>query len=459
MKFYVRRLLVALILVSLVLSLQSPVYSAVPRVKYVIVMIADGCGLAHLGLTQYYNKFLFNEELTITDKLFNTGRIGIVTTYAADALVTDSAAAGTAIATGRKTNNRMISTLPDGTPVKTAMERAIELGYKTGLVAKSTITDATPAVFASHVPHRSQQDAIASQYLEKRIDVLLGGGKSYWLPKSKGGARTDERDLIEEAKNLGYSIVSNLSELEKIQDGKVLGLFASGNIPYRLDADPTVIPSLKEMTEKAIELLYKDSKGFFLMVEGSRVDHASHINDAASVVAEVREFDDAVKVALEFYNKHPRETLLIVTTDHDNGGLSLIYNYDTNGKEKYATVEDLNRIFLVPFSFEKAKSIVQKEGIEKLFTEHYVGPLVISKEWQDRLTSNKALTPGLFDPFYANLAAGFTDVYMVSWSTNAHTGTPVWIVSLGPGSTRLTGYIDNTDIGKTIFRVLGEIIK
>lgn len=459
MKFYVKRVYVVLLLLSLLFSIQSQAYSAVPRVKYVIVMIADGCGLAHLGLTQYYNKFLLNEELTITDKLFKIGRIGIVTTYAADALVTDSAAAGTAIATGKKTNNRMISVLPDGTPVKTVMERAIELGYKTGLVVKSTLTDATPAVFASHVPHRSQQDAIASQYLEKRIDVLLGGGKSYWLPKSKGGARTDERDLIEEAKNLGYSIVSNLSELEKIQDGKVLGLFASKNMPYRLDADPTVIPSLREMTEKAIELLYKDSKGFFLMVEGSRIDHASHINDAASVVTEVREFDDAVKVALEFYNKHPRETLLIVTTDHDNGGLSLIYNYDNNGKEKYATVEDLNRIFLVPFSFEKAKSVVEKEGVEKLFTEHYTGEIAISKEWQEKLLSNKALTPGLFDPFYGTLGAAFTDVYMVSWATNGHTGTPVWIVSLGPGSLSLTGYIDNTDIGKSIFRVLGEIVK
>jgi len=460
MKLYVRKLSVVLLLLTLILSFQSPVYSAIqPRVKYVIVMIADGTGFAHLGLTQYYNKFLLDEELTITDELFKKGRIGIATTYTADELVTDSAAAGTAIATGKKTNNRMISVLPDGTPVKTVMERAIELGYKTGLIAKSTITDATPAVFASHVPHRSQQDVIASQYLEKKIDIILGGGKSYWLPKSKGGSRTDERDLVEEAKTLGYSVVSNLSEMEKVESGKLLGLFASGNIPYRLDADPTVIPSLSDMTEKAIDLLYKDSNGFFLMVEGSRVDHASHNNDAASVVTELREFDDAVKVALDFYNKHPRETLLIVTTDHDNGGLSLIYNYDSEGNERYATVEDLNRIFMVPFSFEKAKSVVDKEGVEKLFNEHYVGEIAISKEWQDRLTAGKLVTPGLYDPFYANLAAGFTDVYMVSWSTNAHTATPVWVVSLGPGSTSLTGYIDNTDIGKVIFRVLGEFIK
>lgn len=454
MKFYVKRFYVSLLLLILLFSLQNPAYSSVPRVKYVIVMIADGCGLAHLGLTQYYNKFLLNEELTITDKLFKMGKIGIVTTYPANALVTDSAAAGTAIATGKKTNNHMISVLPDGTPTKTVMERAIELGYKTGLVVKSTLTDATPAVFASHVPDRSQQDVIASQYLEKRIDVLLGGGKSYWIPKSKGGLRTDERDLVEEAKALGYSVVSNLSELESVQSGKVLGLFASQNMPYRLDADPIVIPSLREMTEKAIDLLYKDGNGFFLMVEGSRVDHASHINDAASVVAEVREFDDAVKVALEFYNRHPKETLLIVTTDHDNGGLSLIYN-----KERYATVEDLNRIFLVPFSFEKAKSVVEKEGIEKLFSEHYTSEIAVSKEWQEKILSNKALTPGLFDPFYGTLGAAFTDIYMVSWATNAHTGTPVWVVGLGPGSSRLTGYIDNTDIGKTIFRVLGEIVK
>lgn len=458
MKFYVKRLVIVLLLLTLLLSLQSQVFSLVPRVKYVIVMIADGTGIAHLGAAYYFNRLLLNQEFVITEKLFNQGRLGLVTTYALDSLVPDSAASGTAIATGKKTNNNMISMLPDGTPVKTVMERAIELGYKTGLIAKSTITDATPAVFASHVSHRSLQDQIAVQYLEKRIDVILGGGRSYWIPKSiTGSARKDDRDLISEARGLGYSVVSNLSELENVKTGRVLGLFSSGNIPYRLDADPTVIPSLKEMTEKAIELLYKDSKGFFLMVEGSRVDHASHNNDIASVIAELREFDEAVKVALEFYNKHPRETLLIVTSDHDNGGLSITTSYDTSGKGRYPTVEDLNRIFLVPFSFERAKSVVDREGVEKLFSEHYPGELNIPQEWIERLNSDKPITPTLTSPFYATLGVGFSAVYMTAWATNDHTATPVWIVSLGPGSYRLAGFIDQTEIGKTIFRMLGEI--
>lgn len=458
MKFYVKRLSVVLLLLTLLFSFQAFSYSAVPRVKYVIVMIADGTGLAHLGAAHYFNRLLLDQEFTITEKLFNQGRLGIVTTYSLNSLVPDSAAAGTAIATGKKTNNNMISMLPDGTPVKTVMERAIELGYKTGLIAKSTITDATPAVFASHVSHRSLQDQIAVQYLEKGIDVILGGGRSYWIPKSvSGSARKDDRDLIQEARNLGYNIVSNLSELEKVQSGKVLGLFSSGNMPIRLDADPTVIPSLREMTEKAIELLYKDSKGFFLMVEGSRVDHASHNNDIAGVIAELREFDEAVRVALDFYNKHPRETLLIVTSDHDNGGLSITSSYDTSGKGKYPTVEDLNKIFLVPFSFERAKTVVDREGVEKLFSEHYPGELNIPDEWKERLTSDKPITPTLISPFYAALGAGFSAVYGTAWATNDHTATPVWVVSLGPGSYRLAGFIDQTEIGKTIFRMLGEI--
>lgn len=458
MKFYVKRLSVILLILTLLFSLQSSAISAVPRVKYVIVMIADGTGIAHLGAAHYFNRLLLDEEFTITEKLFNQGRLGIVTNYSLNSLVPDSAASGTAIATGKKTNNNMVSMLPDGTPVKTVMERAIELGYKTGLIAKSTITDATPAVFASHVIHRNLQDQIAVQYLEKGIDVILGGGKSYWIPASSpGSGRKDERDLILEAKNLGYNIVSNLSELESVKSGKVLGLFSSGNMPFRLDADPTVIPSLREMTEKAIELLYENSKGFFLMVEGSRVDHASHNNDIASVIAELREFDEAVRVALDFYNKHPRETLLIVTTDHDNGGLSITSGYDTSGKGRYPTVEDLNRIFLVPFSFEKAKSVVEKEGVEKLFNEHYTGELRIPKEWMERLTSDKPITPSLNSPFYASLGAGFSAVYMTAWATSDHTATPVWVVSLGPGSNRLSGFIDQTEIGKTIFRMLGEI--
>ncbi|MGB9682680.1 MAG: alkaline phosphatase [bacterium] len=459
-KFY-KRILVFLLIFSLLVSFQSFSFSASPRVKYVIVMIADGCGFAHIGLTQYVNKFVLNEKTNLTDELFKRGNLAIVTTYSNDALVPDSASAGTALATGYKTNNGMISTSPDGKILKTVAERAKELGYKIGLVVTSNVTDATPAVWASHVKNRTEQAEIASQYLQKGIDVILGGGRDYWIPKSeKGSLRQDDRNLIEEAKNLGYNIVYNLEQLERTNDGKLLGLFANGNMPFMLDADPTVVPSLSDMTQKAIELLSKNSNGFFLIVEGSRIDHASHNNDAASVTAEVRAFDKALGIVLDFYKAHPRETLLLVTTDHDNGGLSLTEAYDTQGKERYATVDDLNAIFMVPFSFEKARQTVgtsvTKEGVDKLFKDHYVGTLNIPEEWKQKLVDGKIITPSLTNSFYANLGAGFTSVFMVSWSTNGHTGTPVWAVSLGYGSARFKGYIDNTDIAKLLFWALGE---
>jgi len=459
-RFY-KRFLVVLLILSLLVSFQPLSFSAGPRVKYVIVMIADGCGLAHIGLTQYINKFVLNEKTNLTDELFKRGNLALVTTYSNDALVPDSASAGTSLATGYKTNNGMISMSPEGKTLKTAAERAKELGYKIGLVVTSTVTDATPAVWASHVKNRSEQAEIASQYLQKGIDVILGGGRSYWIPKNeKGSSRQDDRNLIEEAKNLGYNVVYNLEQLEGVNEGKLLGLFANGNMPFVLDGDPTVVPSLADMTQKAIELLTKDSNGFFLMVEGSRIDHASHNNDAASVTAEVRAFDKALGVAIEFYKAHPRETLLVVTTDHDNGGLSLTEAYDTKGKERYATVDDLNTIFMVPFSFEKAQQTVgtpvTREAVDKLFKDHYVGSLNIPDEWKQKLVEGKAITPSLTSPFYANLGAGFTSVFMVSWSTSGHTATPVWAVSLGYGSSRLKGYIDNTDIAKLLFWVLGE---
>jgi alkaline phosphatase len=252
---------------------------------------------------------------------------GFVTTYSANALITDSAAAGTAYATGTKTNNGMISIAPNGKRLKTILEAAREINKATGLVTTTSITDATPAVFGSHVESRSQQEAIAGQLIASRVDVLLGGGKAYFVPNASGNSwRSDNRDILAEAKSKGYSIVNTVNELESTNNQKIIGLFSPGNLTTK---DPE--PPLSMLATKAIKVLSENKDGFFLMVEGGLIDIASHHNDFDDMIKQLLEFDKAVAQGLDFARKDGN-TLVIVTADHETGGLTLLC--DDNGKLK-----------------------------------------------------------------------------------------------------------------------------
>jgi alkaline phosphatase len=270
-------------------------------------MIGDGMGIAQITLARL--------SLTPSSPPLNMDTmpyVALVKTHSANSMVTDSAAAGTALATGFKTNNGMISVLPDGTPVETILERAMKLGKAAGLVTTTTITHATPASFGAHVNSRGEESDIAVQYIEKKIDVLLGGGKAMFTPTSK-----HRRDLIREAKDLGYAVVESRDALLSTTNSKILGLFQDG----ALTTDPPE-PSLAEMTEKAIQVLSTNRDGFFLMVEGGQIDWRCHDNDKVGTVKQVLQFDLAVGKALEYARKHG-DTLVIVTADHETGGLAI----------------------------------------------------------------------------------------------------------------------------------------
>lgn len=280
------------------------------EVKNVIFLIGDGMGLSQVVLARTrvagVDGKLHMERMPV---------VGIVRTHAANAFVTDSAASGTALATGFKTNNGMISVLPDGRRVKTILESMQDKGARTGLVATSTITHATPAVFASHVRSRGNEVEIAAQLLENKIDVLIGGGRFFFLPQSeKGGKREDGRNLIDEAKSSGFVYAQNKEELRAAKGKKLLCLLKMGSLSTNRDE-----PMLDELTSEAIGRL-KGDRGFFLMVEGSKIDWACHGNDARYCLKEMLLFDEAVKVAMEFALED-KETLVIVTADHETGGL------------------------------------------------------------------------------------------------------------------------------------------
>lgn len=283
------------------------------KAKNVIFMIGDGMGLSQITAARIRTRGadgrLYMDRMPIA---------GLVTTHSANRLVTDSAAAGTALATGHKTLNGMISISPEGKRLTTILEVAKKRGLSAGLVVTSTITHATPACFASHVVSRKDEATIAVHLLENKVDVLLGGGKEFFIPSSSPGSkRPDERNLIEEAEKDGYLFVQTREELDKVQKGPVLGLFQLG----ALKTEPPE-PTLAEMTKKAINLLKYNQKGFFLMVEGSQIDWACHNNNTDETIRQTVLFDQAVKEAIDFALQD-KETLVIVTADHETGGMGI----------------------------------------------------------------------------------------------------------------------------------------
>jgi alkaline phosphatase len=306
------------------------------KVKNVIFCIGDGMGANQVALARLRgcgpDGKLELERLPV---------IGLIRTHSTNKLVTDSAAAGTALSSGIKTNNGMLGMTPDGTLYRTLLEACQAKGMATGLVVTSTISHATPASFASHVKSRKMEATIAEQLLDNRINVMLGGGRKYFLPKTDpNSGRQDERNLLAEAKDAGYLYVETAGQLRAANAPYLLGLFELGGLS-------TVAPEpmLALMTRKAIQCLRHagavqtgSQRGFFLMVEGSQIDWACHANDATSCVRQTLLFDQAVKEAIDF-TLRDGHTLLIVTADHETGGLAIPDGSlaGTDAKPKWST--------------------------------------------------------------------------------------------------------------------------
>lgn len=275
-----------------------------PKVKNVIVMIGDGMGVSQVyaGLTA--NKGSLNLE--------KCQFVGFSKTYSASDYITDSAAGGTAIACGTKTKNGAIGVDMDGNPVKSMLEYAAENGLSTGVVSSCAVTHATPASFVAHQPSRKMEEEIAADFVNSDITVFIGGGKKFF------DARSDKENLLDKLKAKDFQIALNMDEVKKISSGKLAGLVA--------DEHPDTYPErgefLPESVQAAINILKNNEKGFFLMVEGSQIDWACHGNEKDQTVKEVLDFDRAIKVAFDYAAQDPN-TLVVITADHETGGMSL----------------------------------------------------------------------------------------------------------------------------------------
>ena len=294
--------------------LSTPILAAEEPLN-IILMIGDGMGFNHVELARLV-EVGEHGSLIMQDSDWNAS----MTTHSADAAVTDSAASGTAIATGYKTNRGYVGINPSLTDLESIVEYAQTQNKSTGIVSTCRLVDATPASFMTHVDSRYDFTEIARQIVEEAdVDVLLGGGSDYFTG-------TQISTMISN----GYSVVYNRNELAAVTSGRVFGLFDSVHMDYEYDRNFAVQPSIAEMTNKSIELLSQDSDGFFLMVEGGRIDLAAHDEDKVRNALDTIAFDKAVGIALDYVENHSN-TLLIVTADHETEGL-VVMSYDLNNE-------------------------------------------------------------------------------------------------------------------------------
>ncbi|MCK5148036.1 alkaline phosphatase [bacterium] len=279
--------------------------------KNIIFLIGDGMGVAHITAALTTGGSLNLERMPVG---------GLITTYSSNEYVTDSAAGGTALACGEKTNNGMVGMRPDTTAMESVLDVAESMNWATGLVATCKITHATPASFDANVPSRNNYNDIAKQMADTKAEVLFGGGIENFVPsRVPGSRRKDELDLLAKLAET-HQVVTTAEGFNALATPlRAVALLDSGHIAT---SDKREI-SLSAMSTKALDILSQDKDGFFLMIEGSQIDWECHDNNSEGTIRETLDFDDAVGVIMDWAEQHPG-TLVIVTADHETGGYSLL---------------------------------------------------------------------------------------------------------------------------------------
>jgi len=443
----IKRIILAhFVVFTIILSFSLLSFAA--EAKNIILMIGDGMGPAHIHIAWLYATRQLGKSLIMTE-IMDKGHTAYMVNDTADSTVTESAAAAVQMATGVKVLAKSIGIGPDGKVLKTILEMAKEKGKATGLVTTSGITDATPAGFAAHVAHRSEEEKIADQLVKSDVNILFGGRKSFFLPETEKGKRKDGRNLLNEARQNGYIVVETAEEMNKAQGEKLLGLFNMENMFFEIDRKGSKEPSLAEMTAKALEVLRKKEQGFFIMVEGGRIDHAAHRYDIGAVISDVLAFDEAVKVVYDL-QKANSDTLLIITADHETGGL-VVLPYTPTSKE-YEGI-NLGAISKIKGSFSRRDRELgdnpSSEKIKEVMKKYYDIDLTEDQVRVIRENPLRQLDPRHFSQ-YGNAAIAFVLRlhHRIGWATDSHTANPLFLWGIGPGAEKIKGWRHNTELFK-----------
>ena len=446
------------------------------QAKYVFFFIGDGMGLAHVAATEAY--LASREDKIGFEKLSFTKFpvVGLATTFAENRLITCSAAAGTALATGNKTTINTISM--DGkreNPLKTVAELAKEMGFKVGIISSVSIDHATPATFYAHQPNRSNYYQISLELPESGFDFFGGGGFADPFYRN-----TNNISVFSKAPEKGYTITATKEDFYQLKPeaGKAIAIGAklqpSGALRFDIDQTNEDIP-LEDFVEKGIQFL-ENEKGFFMMCEEGQIDWAAHANDGAAVIKNVLSLSKAVEKALAFYKKHPDETLIIVTADHETGGFALGWA----GTHYESYLKNIDRQLMSEYSFGLLADSLMKDSVNQNpefvmnLVEQYYGlggttGLALSeretKLLEDALNAfTKKALPGKeeMELLYGGenpIAAAATRILNnrsgLSFGSWSHTAIPVPVFAIGVGQEQFDGYFDNTDIPKKIRLLMG----
>ncbi|MFC6721327.1 alkaline phosphatase [Halobacteriaceae archaeon SHR40] len=400
-------------------------------IENIIVMLGDGMGFDPIQTTSHVHGDLAMESMTTA---------AMTRTFPRGGEVTGSAAAGTALATGFQAYNGQVSVRGDEgasadevEPVTTQLEAAQELGMATGLVTTTRITHASPAVYGSHVPDRGMEGEIANQFLDHEIDVMLGAGRREWSD-----------DQLHRAENLGYDVLHDAADLEETDADHLLGLFDESHLTYSLDRDESH-PDLAQMTAAAVDRLEDDEDGFFLFVEGGRIDHAEHSNDAWTTVGETKDFDDAVQWVLD-YVEDRSDTLVVVTSDHETGGMS-------TGNGDYGDVLDIEGLANASASSGViAQAIADSGDVRGVINDHLDFDGELGDEELEQIAA------AVEDDGGSTTIGQILSPYLgIEWPHTSHTGPGQIVLAAGPDDTTAGfdgWYHHHTDLSATLSAIL-----
>ena len=433
-------LLVLALFLTFTLALTAGVQA---EVKNMIVLIGDGLGQGQIDLTRY-----MAEGKDAELELMQLPNVGLMMTSSTQG-VPDSAAAGTAMATGHKTDNGMVGMSPTGAELDSILDYAEVRNKATGIISTNKVTDATPAAFSVSAKSRDDEGAIAKAILNNDVEVVLGGGADEFTKETAG------EDVVAMAEEMGYEHVTNESELMNAEapNNKLLGLFNPSYMNYKLDRDNVNSnePSLKEMTKKAIEVLSRDEDGFFLMSEGARIDHAAHAADVHGVVAETLEFDETVEYAVEWAKKNGN-TMVVVVADHETLGFSVT---EPINKEALMDIE-VSPEYMAAQMKEKANEPgMTIESIKNVFAEYADIEMTTqeAKEFNESIVNNEG---NMYYTYMIGWEIGsviakeynagvLTSEIRAKSSTGGHTLNSVPIFAYGPESEAFNDVLDNTE--------------
>jgi alkaline phosphatase len=412
--------------------------------KYIFYFIGDGMGPSHvLGTELFINEI--NGEIGRSQKLCFTQfpHTAFITTYSASNGVTDSAASGTALATGSKANNGNIGMDSKGNEVYSVAWSAKQSGLAVGVATTVCINHATPGAFYAHNKSRNNYHEIAQWMITAGYDFYAGGD-------AKCSASQREK-LYADAEKQGYTIARGYADYNsKADDAERMMLFqkeVAEEIPYTIDRDEEDL-TLAEITEAGIDFLYRRKKeGFFMMVEGGKIDYASHSDDAATMFAEVLDFNKAIEVAYEFYKEHKDETLIVVTADHETGGIVLGYkgNYTLSLKELANQKMSVNMLAQTL----AAEGTATWGEIENIVREN----TGVGIRGEHDMSQKVKVTDELANRIAAEAIYDLDRKAAISWASGNHSGTFVPLFAIGCGAGEFNGVMDNTDIPKTIERI------